>query len=109
LPREVLKKRDRHRRKKVSPRTLQIALVHAQAVQVVFFWIVTPCSNDAGYPEDGGSKALRKVGILQHRYKYNIFGMDNSRKQYYTILCFLTRHHAMKAYWESGGIAPLTL
>jgi hypothetical protein len=22
---------------------------------------------------------------------------------------FLTEHHAMKAYWESGGIAPLIL
>jgi hypothetical protein len=24
-------------------------------------------------------------------------------------LCFLTEHHTMKAYWESGGIAPLIL
>jgi hypothetical protein len=24
-------------------------------------------------------------------------------------LCFLTKHHAMKAYWGSGGIAPLIL
>jgi hypothetical protein len=26
-----------------------------------------------------------------------------------TVLLFLTEHHAMKAYWESGSIAPLTL
>jgi hypothetical protein len=24
-------------------------------------------------------------------------------------LCFLTTHHAMNAYWGSGGIAPLIL
>jgi hypothetical protein len=24
-------------------------------------------------------------------------------------LCFLTEHHAMKAYWGSGGIASLIL
>jgi hypothetical protein len=24
-------------------------------------------------------------------------------------LCILTKHHAMKAYWGSGGIAPLIL
>jgi hypothetical protein len=24
-------------------------------------------------------------------------------------LVLLTKHHAMKAYWESGGIAPLIL
>jgi hypothetical protein len=24
-------------------------------------------------------------------------------------LCFLTKHHAMKAYWGIGGIAPLIL
>jgi len=23
--------------------------------------------------------------------------------------CALTKHHAMKAYWGTGGIAPLTL
>jgi hypothetical protein len=26
-----------------------------------------------------------------------------------SFLCFLTEHHAMKAYWENGGIAPRIL
>jgi hypothetical protein len=25
------------------------------------------------------------------------------------LSCDLTKHHAMKAYWESGGIAPRIL
>jgi hypothetical protein len=25
------------------------------------------------------------------------------------FLCFLTKHHAMKTYWGSGGRAPLIL
>jgi hypothetical protein len=24
-------------------------------------------------------------------------------------LCFLTEHHAMKAYWGNGGIVPLII
>jgi hypothetical protein len=30
--------------------------------------MVTPCSVVVGYPEDGGSKVLRNVGILPQHY-----------------------------------------
>jgi hypothetical protein len=30
-------------------------------------------------------------------------------KKIFPILLFLTEHHAMKAYWGSGGIAPRIL
>jgi hypothetical protein len=30
----------------------------------------------------------------------------NVKVQINMSLCFLTKHHAMKAYWGSGGIAP---
>jgi hypothetical protein len=31
------------------------------------------------------------------------------KKKVKLSLCFLTKHHAMKAYWWSGGIPPLIL
>jgi hypothetical protein len=64
-------------------------------------WSPTTTLHDVTihHPEDGGSMNLRNVGILP---------------QYYTASpkncpCALTEHHAMKAYWRSGGIAPRIL
>jgi len=49
-------------------------------IQVTVFWIVTPCSNVAGYqcfrascclhlePEDRGSMVIWNIGILPHHY-----------------------------------------
>jgi hypothetical protein len=53
---------------------------------------------------------LNLIRSITHRFQYLYW-------QYWRIkgkvkvklsLC-LTKHHAMKAYWESGGIAPLIL
>jgi hypothetical protein len=32
-------------------------------IELVIYWILTPCSDDVN-PEDGGSMALRNVGTL---------------------------------------------
>jgi hypothetical protein len=36
-------------------------------------------------------------------------GWEQKGKKVKLSLCFLTNHHALKAYWGSGGIASLIL
>jgi hypothetical protein len=47
----------------------------AMKIQIEVFWFVMPCSDVVGYksfgvsephPQDGGSMAIRNVGILPH-------------------------------------------
>jgi hypothetical protein len=45
---------------------------------------------------------VRDVGV------WNMFS-EWSKVKGKLSLCFLTEHHAMEAYWEIGGIAPLIL
>jgi hypothetical protein len=52
-------------------------------IQVVFFCVVTLCSDVGGYQpfrEDGGSKVLRNVGILPQHYTVSQRSEDGGSK-----------------------------
>jgi hypothetical protein len=54
---------------------------------------------------------ILNVNLLQHRLSHSQCkgkGKDKGKDKIVPAL-FLTEHHAMKAYWGSGGIAPLVL
>jgi hypothetical protein len=78
-------------------------------IKVVVFWVVTPCSDVKDHV------ASIFIVILPRHYTsprpttqwlqivWN--RQETGRNSSYA----LTEHHAMKAYWGSGGIAPRTL
>jgi hypothetical protein len=69
---------------------------------VVVFWVVTPCVYVVGYQRCGGLPASFSVGFMKG---CKVVPVLNEAPRHEYIHC-LIKHHAMKAYWGSGGIAP---
>jgi hypothetical protein len=46
---------------------------------------------------------------LQHPGNFNFISAPKPIKVKVKLSCALTEHHAMKAYWGSGGIVPQIL
>jgi hypothetical protein len=64
---------------------------------VIFLNIFVTDVNTASFQQDG-AKPHTNNDALEGKVKIKL-----------SVSCLLTEHHAMKAYWGSGGIAPCFL
>jgi len=79
-------------------------------IQIVVFWVVTPCSDVVGYKDFGRSCCLHPQDDVTNQEDLNVgIHFDQQILIKSRVVPVSPEHHAMKMCWCSGDMDPRIL